>query len=181
MQICTSERLVMRLFNAGDAAFIHRLLNEEGWLRFIGNRSIDSLDAARRYIDEVVLARQASHGFSFYAVERKEDGVVLGMCGLVKRDTLDDVDIGYAFLVEHCGQGYAVEAARAVMDYARDVLRLPRLLAITSPDNERSIRVIEKLGMRFEARKPFGELAQDANVYACRFNAAESKVRRAAS
>ncbi|RQP25851.1 GNAT family N-acetyltransferase [Piscinibacter terrae] len=150
MSILETERTRLRELHEGDAAFTLELLNEPGWLRFIGDRGIRTEDAAREYIEKGPVAMYGKHGFGLWAVERKSDGATLGMCGLIKRDTLDDVDIGFAFLERHSGQGYAFEAANAVMAHALQTLKLPRVVAITSVDNDKSIRLLGKVGLKFE-------------------------------
>lgn len=149
-RVLDTQRLILRELSEGDAPFILGLLNEPGWLRFIGDRGIRTLDAAREYVLKGPVAMYRRLGFGLYAVERKSDGVVLGICGLIKRETLDDADIGFAFLERHGGEGYAFEAADAVMAYARNVLGLKRIVAITSVDNDKSIRLLEKIGLKFE-------------------------------
>ncbi|HEY3644032.1 MAG TPA: GNAT family N-acetyltransferase [Gammaproteobacteria bacterium] len=147
MTVMETERLLLREFVAEDAAFILELVNEPDWLRFIGDRGIHDLDAARRYIVEGPRAMQARAGFSLWCVEARAGGEPLGMCGLIKRDTLEHVDIGFAFLARHRGRGYAREAAAATLAHAR-MLGLGRLAAITNPENIRSIRLLEALGFQ---------------------------------
>jgi RimJ/RimL family protein N-acetyltransferase len=149
LKILETDRLVLRQLVVEDDAFIFDLLNDPGWLRFIGDRGIRTLDDARNYILQGPVAMYARHGFGLYLTARKQDGVPMGLCGLLKRDGLADVDIGYAFLPQFRGQGYAAEAAAAVMDYGKNVLGLARIVAITAPDNERSAKVLEKLGLSF--------------------------------
>lgn len=149
MKILETDRLVLRQLVVEDATFIFALLNDPGWLRFIGDRGIRTLDDARNYILQGPVAMYARHGFGLYVTARKQDGVPIGLCGLLKRDGLADVDIGYAFLPQFRGQGYAAEAATAVMAYGKNVLGLARIVAITAPDNERSAKVLEKLGLAF--------------------------------
>jgi len=148
--VCTTDRLVLRLLSVEDAEFILELLNEPSWLRFIGDKGVRTLDDARSYIATGPVAMYERHGFGLYVTERREDGVPMGICGLIKRDWLDDVDIGFAFLPRYWGRGYAHEAAAAVMDYGRNVLGIGRIVAITSPDNATSARLLEKLGLRFD-------------------------------
>ncbi|MCC6744773.1 MAG: GNAT family N-acetyltransferase [Acidobacteria bacterium] len=150
MIVCTTDRLVLRLLSVEDAEFILELLNEPSWLRFIGDKGVRTLDDARSYIATGPVAMYERHGFGLYVTERREDGVPMGICGLIKRDWLDDVDIGFAFLPRFWGRGYAHEAAAAVMDYGRNVLGIGRIVAITSPDNATSARLLEKLGLRFD-------------------------------
>lgn len=145
-----TERLVLREFVPEDAPFVLELLHDPGWLRYIGDRGVASLEDARAYIERVPRASYRAHGFGLMAVERREDRAPLGMCGLVKRDGLDDPDLGFALLACHAGRGYAREAATATLDDARGRLGLARVLAITTPENERSQRLLERLGMRFE-------------------------------
>jgi ribosomal-protein-alanine N-acetyltransferase len=150
MKILETERLVLRKFSVEDAAFILRLLNEPSFIRNIGDRGVRTLEDARSYILRVPIASYERNGFGLYLVILKESGESVGMCGLIKREELEDVDIGYAFLPEYWSKGYAVESALAVKEYARDVIGLKRLVAITDPENQGSIRVLEKIGLRFE-------------------------------
>lgn len=150
MHVLETERLVLRHFRPEDAAFILELLNEPGWKRFIGDRGVNNLDDARKYIETVPIASYARHGFGLYAVESKDDDTLVGMCGLIKRDTLEDVDIGFALLSRFEGRGFAQEAVNATIAYARDRLGLRRIVAITTGDNDRSGRVLERAGMSYE-------------------------------
>jgi len=142
--------LVLRRLAVDDAEFIVELLNQPSFLRYIGDKEVRNNGDAVRYIQDGPLASYERFGFGLYLVELKETGVPIGICGLLKRDSLPDVDVGFAFLPSYWSQGYAFEAAAAVMTYGRDVLGLRRIVAITSPDNEGSIRLLEKLGLRFE-------------------------------
>lgn len=155
MIIATTARLRLRLMTERDAAFMLALLNDPSWLAMIGDRGVRTEQAARNYIRNGPMEMQARLGYSFYIVELKEEGTPVGMCGLAKRDYLDDPDIGFAFLPQFCGQGYAYESAVAVLDYARDELKLPRVLATTRPYNSSSAKLLNKLGLRFERRIPY--------------------------
>lgn len=150
MTVLQTGRLALRRLTAGDAPFIRALLNEPSWIRYIGDRGVRSDDDARAYLVKGPLAMYERHGFGLWLCEDKSTREALGICGLVKRDTLEDVDLGFAFLPRFWGQGFAHEAAAAVLDYGREVLELDRIVAITSPDNAASIRLLEKLGLRFE-------------------------------
>lgn len=150
MIIAETERLTLRRLTVDDAEFVFTLLNEPSWLRFIGDKGVRTLEDARAYIENGPVAMYQRFGFGLYVTERRTDGVPMGMCGLIKRDGLDDVDIGFAFLPAYWGRGYAFEAAAAVMDYGRNVIGLTRIVAITAPDNESSARLLEKLGLRFD-------------------------------
>ena len=134
-----------------DAVFIYRLVNEPSWLENIGDRNVHSLADAERFIQEKVLAFYDSHGFGMYAVESRATGDPVGVCGIVLRDSLPGADLGFALLPECWGQGFALEAASAVVSYAYDVLKLPPLLAITAQGNARSYRLLEKLGFEYQA------------------------------
>lgn len=150
MIVLETGRLTLRHLCMEDAAFILRLLNDPGWLRFIGDRGVRTLADARKYIVDGPVAMYARCGFGLYLTERTADAAPLGMCGLIKRDGLDDVDIGFAFLPEFSGLGYAQEAAAAVMAYGKNTIGLKRIVGIASHDNERSIKLLEKIGLRFE-------------------------------
>jgi len=145
--ILETPRLVLREFTHEDDAFVLRLLNEPSWLRFIGDRGVRTLPDARRYLDDGPRRSYARNGFGLWCVVPKGGDAPVGMCGLLRRDTLADVDVGFAFLPEAWGRGYARESAAAVLDHARDVLGLRRVLAITDPENAASIRVLERVGM----------------------------------
>ncbi len=156
-----TQRLRLRRITDADAAFILELLNEPAYIRNIGDRGLRTLDDARRYIEVRLAPDYEKRGFGLYAVEPRAGGAPLGISGLVKRESLQDVDIGYAFLQRHWGQGYALEAAQAVLRHARDDIGLKRLVAITAPDNEASMALLRKIGMRFEKvlQLPEGESA----------------------
>ncbi len=149
VQVLTTERLSLRWLSLDDADFIIRLLNQPSFIRHIGDRGVRTADDARRYIEHGPLHSYREHGYGLYLVELKADAMPIGICGLVKRDTLPDADIGFAFLPEHWSRGYAREAATAVLDYAGEVLGLKRLLAITSPDNDASGKLLGKLGFKY--------------------------------
>ena len=146
----TTDRLLLRELTTEDAPFILRLLNEPSFLYFIGDKGVRDLDGARQYIVNGPVASYQQNGFGLYLVTRKTDGASLGICGLLKRESLPDVDIGFAFLPEFWNKGYALESAFAVMNYGKDVLKLIRIVAITNKDNDPSARLLEKLGLRFE-------------------------------
>ena len=150
MKILETDRLILREFTLDDVAFIYELLNEPAWIQFIGNRNIHTLEDARKYLSDRVMAGYEKNGFGFWAIDLKDTEKTIGMCGLIKRPGLDDVDIGYALLSSYWSKGYAVEAAQATKDYAQNKLGLKRLVAIVDPTNPGSIRVLEKIGMKFE-------------------------------
>jgi RimJ/RimL family protein N-acetyltransferase len=147
--VIRTERLGLRRLTLADAPFILELVNEPDWLRFIGDKGVSSLAGAEHYLQAGPLAMYERFGFGLYLVERSTDAMPLGMCGLVKRDTLECVDIGFAFLARHRGRGFALEAATATLAHARE-LGLQRLMAITTPDNAASQKLLKKLGMAFD-------------------------------
>jgi RimJ/RimL family protein N-acetyltransferase len=151
MIVVETDRLVLsHLSPETDAEFILRLLNEPSFIRYIGDKKVRTLDEARQYIQNGPMKSYAENGFGLNKVELKSNGVAIGISGLVKRDTLPDADIGFAFLAEYRNQGYAFESAAAVMNYARDTLHLERILAITSLDNDRSAKLLGRIGLEFE-------------------------------
>jgi RimJ/RimL family protein N-acetyltransferase len=149
MKILETDRLCLRTVAAADAPFYLELVNDPAFIEHIGDRGIRTLDEARRAIAEGPAAMQEERGHALYVVELKEERVPIGMCGLIKRDTLEDIDIGYAFLPAYRGQGYAYESAKAVLEYAPS-LGLTRVVAIASPGNIASNQLLMKLGLRFQ-------------------------------
>jgi RimJ/RimL family protein N-acetyltransferase len=150
MTVLSTRRLELRQLDAGDAPFMLELLNDPSFIANIGDRGVRSVVDAARYIQDRMIPSYAQHGYGLYVVELRATGAAIGICGLVKRDYLDDPDIGFAFLPRFLGQGYALESATSVSALAFEVLRLPRLLAITSAHNTRSMHLLEKIGLRFE-------------------------------
>ena len=151
VNVLETERLNLRRLHAGDAEFILELLNDSSFLHNIGDKGVRTVEDAVRYISTGPVESYARHGFGLWLVELKETGgVPAGICGLVRRDTLPDADIGYAFLPRFRSRGYAREAAAAVMSHARETLGLRRVLAIVNPDNAASIKVLEKVGLKFD-------------------------------
>lgn len=150
MKILQTERLLLRQLSTHDAEFIRELLNEPSFIQNIGDRGVRTLADANSYILNGPVASYARNGFGLYLVVLKKTNESIGICGLIKRNGLDDVDIGYAFLPKFWSEGYAVESALATKSYAKNVIGLNRIVAITDPANRGSIRVLEKIGLRFE-------------------------------
>lgn len=150
MQTLHTERLTIRPFTEDDAAFIIELVNDADWLRFIGDKQVHSLDDARRYLGEGPMAMIARYGHGLACVERRSDAAPIGACGLLRRETRDDVDLGFAFLPAARGQGYAREAAAAMLAFGFGTLGLARIVGVTDLDNHASARVLEAAGLRFE-------------------------------
>lgn len=166
MEIAHTRRLKLRGMLPSDAAFILRLVNEPSWLRNIGDRNVHSLADAECFIRDKVQASYQSHGFGMYVVESRASGESLGTCGIVSRDSLPGPDLGFALLPEFWGQGLALEAASAVVAYARDTLKLPPLLAITTQSNTRSSRLLEKLGFEYQRLVRLTPEAEELKLYA---------------
>ena len=166
MTVVETERLTLRRLELGDAEFILGLLNDPSFLRFIGDKGVRTLDDAREYISNGPVASYERFGFGLYLTERKEDRVPIGICGLLKRESLEDVDVGFAFLPQFWSKGYAFESASAVMAYGRNVLGLTRIVAVTSPDNDASIRLLEKLGLKFESMARLSEDSPEIRLFA---------------
>jgi RimJ/RimL family protein N-acetyltransferase len=163
--VLRTERLRLRHMSEGDAAFMLGLLNDPAWIRFIGDRGVRTEDQARDYIRAGPVDMVRRLGFGFYVVELNESGCPVGVCGLAKRDFLDDVDVGYAFLPQHWGQGYAFEAASGVLAHAKHDIGLKRIVATVRAENAASIKLLEKLGLRFERTLPRPD-APDLQVFA---------------
>jgi len=165
--ILETERLAFRELRVDDAPFILELLNDPAFLRHIGDKNVHTLDAARDYIANGPIDSYARHGFGLYLVELKNsNGAPIGICGLVKRDALEDVDIGYALLPEFRKRGYALEAAGATLGYGRAVLGLARIVAVTAADNEASAQLLGRLGMKFEQLVRLSEDGDECRLFA---------------
>ncbi|WP_346859713.1 GNAT family N-acetyltransferase [uncultured Draconibacterium sp.] len=145
-----TERLFIRPCMVDDAEFIFKLLNSESWLKFIGDRNVKSVEEACKYIKEKMYPQLKRLGFGNYMVIRKSDDVKLGTCGLNDRVGLEGIDIGFAFLPEFEGKGYAFEAADKIKTAGFELFSLVEINAITLPANKNSRKLLEKIGLRFE-------------------------------
>jgi RimJ/RimL family protein N-acetyltransferase len=177
MTTLSTERLLLRLPTAGDAPFIVRLLNDPAWLQHIGDRGVRTEADARAYITDRLLDSFRRHGLGLWVVEQRSNEVPLGLCGLLKRETLDDVDIGFAFLPEARGLGIAQEAARCTLQHASASLGLRRIVAIASPGNFASARLLQRLGLSFERVIDQGH-DHPLHLYAIEFPAARQEPGR---
>lgn len=166
MTVFETDRLRLRRMSHDDADFMLALLNEPSFIRNIGDRGVRTTDAAREYIAKGALASYEKFGFGLYVVETRDGGTPIGICGLVKRDILEDVDIGYAFLPPFWSKGYAIESAAGVMNYAGSTLGLKRLAAVVNPDNSSSIRLLEKLGFAYERMIRMAEGEPEIKLFA---------------
>ncbi|MFG1495862.1 GNAT family N-acetyltransferase [Saccharospirillum sp. HFRX-1] len=151
MIICKTKRLILREAQVDDSASLLELLNEPAWHQFIAPNSIDSIEKASDYIEQKMLTSYREHGFGLWLVATIDGSLPIGICGLLKRNTLPHPDLGFALLSKYWGQGFALEAASASVAYAQETLALQQLLAIAKPINHRSIALLEKLGFRHES------------------------------
>lgn len=150
IKVLETERLVLRRISVDDAEFVLDLLNQPSFVKYVGDRNVTTIEEAREYILSRLVVSYEKFGYGLYLVELKQNKAPIGICGLVKRDTLPDADIGFALLPDYCSQGFAFESAQAVVDYAKEVLKLKRLLAITTKNNENSEKLLNKIGLKFE-------------------------------
>jgi [ribosomal protein S5]-alanine N-acetyltransferase len=169
VEVARTARLRLRELAHTDAAFIRELVNDPAWLRFIGDRNVHSDDDARGYIDKIRDGHYARYGFGLWAVEAFESGEPVGMCGLIRRDSLEHPDLGFAFLERHRGRGYAREAAAVVVGLARERFGFTKLLAITNSDNTASQKVLERVGFQFDRRLDWAETGEVLCLYAQEF------------
>lgn len=153
--VIESPRLYLREIRPEDASFILEVLTDPDFIANVGDRGVHDLAAARRYIADNMLASYRSHGFGLYMVELRANAAPLGICGLLRRDSHPDVEIGFAFVPRARGQGYALEAARATLDFARRAFGLSRIVGLTAPHNRRSILILERLGFHSEGKMRF--------------------------
>ncbi len=150
MNVIETNRLTHRKLTLDDAEFILDLLNQPSFIQFIGDRGVRTLEDAREYLSKRLIESYERFGFGLYLTLLKVGQIPIGICGLVKRDSLDDIDIGFAFLPQYWLKGYAFESASAVLTYAKNTLGIKRIVGIATPDNHGSIRVLEKIGLQFE-------------------------------
>lgn len=150
MAIIKTKRLLIDHLTKADGGFILELLNTPGWLQFIGDRGIKNIQDAQKYIRDGPAKSYQQYDFGLYCVRLKETNIPIGICGLINREELEDVDIGFAFLPAYIGKGYAKEAALATLEDGMNKHGLNRIVAITNQDNENSIRLLERIGLSFE-------------------------------
>ncbi|MFT4416858.1 GNAT family N-acetyltransferase [Fredinandcohnia humi] len=150
MKVIETERLILRWGTEKDAPFILELLNDPTWIHYLGDRGIKTIEQATEYISSSLLEMYKNFGFGLYIVVHKEDGIPVGICGLLKRDSLEDVDLGFAFLSKHQRKGYGFEAAVATLKYGKDFFDFKKIVAITSMKNSNSSKLLEKIGMKYD-------------------------------
>jgi len=169
MNILETERLILRQMNTDDAEFMLALLNEPDWIKYIGGRGIQTIEAANQYIQDGPMTMYEEHGIGLYVVELKESETPIGICGLIQRDFLKDVDLGFAILSKYWGTGYAFEAAKATLTYGTEVLGFRRIVGFTSLDNEKSANLLLKLGMKEEGKMKFVSTTEDVRLFAINY------------
>jgi RimJ/RimL family protein N-acetyltransferase len=167
--VLNTERLELRWLTSKDTPMMFAVWNDPAFVRYVGDRGIRTLDQARMALEGGPLRLYEEYGYGPFRVRQREVGADIGICGLFRRDGLDEPDIGFAILPEFCGRGYGFEAAVAVLEHARDVLQLSCVTAIVSPNNEASTGLLEKLGMRYDSpiRMPGDD--HDVSLYRIEF------------
>jgi RimJ/RimL family protein N-acetyltransferase len=170
--ILETDRLTLRRLTVDDSAFILRLLNEPSFIRHIGDRGVRSLADAKQYILAGPMASYDRHGYGGALVELKDTHLPIGICGLIRRDTIDDVELRFAFVPESWSKGYAFEAASAMITYAHDKHGLKRLVAITSQENFASINLLVKLGFYFDRMVRLPDEKEELRLFARNFKEA---------
>ena len=161
MKILETERLQILEFTKEDAPFILELVNEPAWKEFIGDKNINNVHEAAHFIEHKLRPSYKEHGFGLFLVKLKEKDIAIGMCGLVNRPRLENIDIGFAFLASHRKKGYAFESSKAMIHYAKDTLKIPTLVAITNLNNVASGKLLEKLGFTFDTLIDLAEDGKD--------------------
>jgi len=163
--ILESKRLYLRRLVRDDAEFILNLLNQPSWLEFIGDKKVYNLNDAKKYIELAPMTMYEQFGFGLFLVCSKGNSMPLGLCGLMKRDNLEDADLGYAFLPEFWQQGYATEAVESVLDYAKNTHNLTRVLALSKSSNAASIKLLNKVGFLFDRDLKLLEDEENLQIY----------------
>jgi RimJ/RimL family protein N-acetyltransferase len=165
MTVIDTERLLLRRLTEADAAFILALLTDADFLAQVGDRGVHNLEDARRYVREGPAASYARHGFGLNAIQLKRTSLPIGLCGLLRRDSHPDVEIGFALLPQARGQGLALEAAAATLSWGRNTLGLKRIVALTAPNNAGSIRILERIGLHFERMVQYSADGRDSRLF----------------
>lgn len=169
MKIIETERLNLRHLNPNDGEFILELLNEPDWIKYIGDRGIRTIDDSKKYIQDGPMEMYEEHGIGLCVVELKESTTPIGVCGLIQRDFLKDVDLGFGFLSKYWGKGYAYEAAQGTLTYGVEELGYHRIAGFTSLDNEKSANLLQKLGMKDEGKIKYASTAEYVRLFAKEF------------
>ena len=170
MKVMETEHLILRWLTTDDAAFILELLNDPSWIRFIGDRGVRTLEDARNYIVTGPMEMYSRLGFGLFLTELKDaERTPVGLCGLIKRDGLEDVDLGFGFLGRFHSKGYGSEAAAATLAFGRDQIGLQRIVGITTVDNVASSKLLEKVGMKYEKMILLPNDTEELKLYGVEF------------
>jgi len=165
MTIIETERILLQEANLEDAAFIFELVNSPGWLEFISDKGLKTLADAEEYIKSRLISSYQKYNLGLYKMVLKESNKAIGLCGLISRPSLPNVDIGFAILPEYGGNGYTFEAGKAVMEYGASQLGFKTILGTTAPDNIKSQKLLEKLGLRLVETIQMGDYEGDTLLY----------------
>jgi len=165
METIESERLFLRPLTLEDAEFILQLLNTDGFIKYIGDRNVRTIEQAKDYLLNGPLKSYQVNGFGLSLAELKTDRTPVGMCGLLKRDYLDHADIGFAFLPDHTGKGYAYEIAKEIIHYGLNELQMKKIFAIVLSENSSSIKLLKKLGFRYEKNFISPDTGEELGLY----------------
>ena len=165
--VIETERVILRKFTIDDAAFMLEMLNTPTWLRFIGDRNVKTLEEAENYLLNGNIRSYQEYGFGFYVVVIKETQESIGICGIVKREGLEDVDIGFAFFQQFMGKGYGYEAGSATLNYALNDLKIKKIVAIVDPENVVSIALLKKIGLQFKKMIQLSPKGIELMLFAC--------------
>ena len=159
MPIAETSRLLLSKINLKDADFFLKLVNSPHWLKYIGDRKVKTIEDAKAYLQNGTLKSYKDFGFGFYKLQLKEEGKkIIGVCGLIKREQLEDAEIGFALLPKYEGKGFGFEASAAVLKLAEEKFNIKKIIAITLAKNTSSINLLGKLGLTFEKKvKPFDD------------------------
>ena len=160
-----TERLYIRKLTTDDAPFFFELVNDDDWIRFIGDRNVKTISDAEDYIKNRIMASYEQSGFGFYLVLEKSSNAPLGISGFVKREQLEHADVGFAFLPIGRGKGYAYESTKALMDYGKKEFQFTTILAIANNDNKRSHLLLEKIGLKFKEHIQLYEEDEEISLF----------------
>ena len=148
--ILETGRLILSELTVNAAPFFYKLVNDPSWIEFIGDRDVKTLADAENYLSTKIIPSYKINGFGFYLVSSKNKNESIGISGLIDREGLENIDVGYAFLPEFRGKGYAYEATKSVLSYAKNTLQIKPVIAITNVDNIKSCQLLERLGLKFD-------------------------------
>lgn len=166
--ILETDRLYLRRLIRDDAGFILQLLNEPSWIEFIGDKNVSNLNDAKKYIELSAITMYQQYGYGLFLVCDKGHDTPMGLSGLMKRDNLDHADLGYAFLPEFWKKGFALEAVKSVLDYAKETHQLSTILALTKSSNASSIKLLNKVQFQFDRDLKLLDDEENLHIYQLR-------------